>query len=305
MIHVKDLTKTYGTIRAISGIEFDIQAGEVVGLLGPNGAGKTTTMRIICGCIGSTEGSVRINGVDLDAEPRHAKATIGYLPERPPLYKDMTVSDFVRFAASVQGVDNAADATADALRQVGLVGLVGGTPISDRIIGRLSKGYQQRVGLAAALVHKPAVLVLDEPTSGLDPAQRKELRDLLAELARNDNRTVLISSHILTEIETLCDRVIVINNGRVIAEDRIDNLRSAASTVEVRVEQESAELATKLEALDGVQHVDISENGALTVAMNSDCRPAVAHCAAPHGLLEMRRTDGLEEIYLRLTEGSP
>lgn len=304
MIHVKDLTKTYGTIRAISGIEFDIQAGEVVGLLGPNGAGKTTTMRILCGCIGSTEGSIQINGIDLDAYPQKAKATIGYLPERPPLYKEMTVSDFVRFAASVQGVNDVEEATTHALTQVGLTGDVGGTPISHRIIGRLSKGYQQRVGLAAALVHRPAVLVLDEPTSGLDPAQRKELRDLLAELARNDNRTVLISSHILTEIETLCDRVIVINNGRVIAEDRIDNLRTAASTIEVRVEHESAELATKLEALAGVQKVVLMENGALTVSMDSDCRPAVATCAAPHGLLEMHRTDGLEEIYLRLTEGS-
>lgn len=304
MIHVKDLTKTYGTIRAISGIEFDIQAGEVVGLLGPNGAGKTTTMRILCGCIGSTEGSIRINGIDLDAAPQKAKATIGYLPERPPLYKEMTVSNFVRFAASVQGVDNVAEATTDALRQVGLVGDVGGTPISNRIIGRLSKGYQQRVGLAAALVHRPAVLVLDEPTSGLDPAQRKELRDLLAELARNDNRTVLISSHILTEIETLCDRVIVINNGRVIAEDRIDNLRSAASTVEVRVEREPTKLMTKLQALDGVHQVNISDDGALTVSMASDCRTAVANCSNEHGLLEMRRTDGLEEIYLRLTEGS-
>jgi len=303
MIHVNQLSKTYGDVRAIREIGFRVSAGEVVGLLGPNGAGKTTTMRILCGCIGASSGTIEIDGIDLEREPKKAKAKIGYLPERPPLYDEMTVADFIAFAATVQDVDNPSEATDHALVQVGLNTNLGGQPVRDRIIGRLSKGYRQRVGLAAALVHNPEVLVLDEPTSGLDPAQRKELRSLVVSLAREANRTVLISTHILAEIEALCDRVIVINQGSLVAEDTIENLRTAASTVRLDIEGDAQELAQQLNALSDIHSVDVSVNGQLIITMSSDCRSEIARCAASFGLLEMTRTDGLEEIYLRLTQG--
>ena len=302
MIHVQHLSKTYGDVRAIADIGFAVNAGEVVGLLGPNGAGKTTTMRILCGCIGATSGTVTINGVDLHADPTAAKAHIGYLPERPPLYDEMSVGDFVAFSAAIHGVLDADDAVASALKQVGLDGDLGGTPIHNRIIARLSKGYRQRVGLAAALVHNPSILILDEPTSGLDPAQRKELRTLLARLAREGRRTVMLSTHILGEIEAVCDRVIVINNGALVAQDTIENLRPDASIVRLRVAQKTATLGEALEAIDGVAGAHAEPDGWWTVSMSRDCRAEIAACAAGHGLLELSRMDGLEEIYLRLIQ---
>ncbi|MEC9391692.1 MAG: ABC transporter ATP-binding protein [Myxococcota bacterium] len=302
MIHVQHLTKSYGDVRAIGDIGFAVDAGEVVGLLGPNGAGKTTTMRILCGCIGASSGTVTINGIDLNENPTAAKAHIGYLPERPPLYDEMSVGDFVAFSAAIQGVANVEESVANALQQVGLDGELGGTPIRDRIIARLSKGYRQRVGLAAALVHNPSILILDEPTSGLDPAQRKELRTLLASLAREGRRTVMVSTHILGEIEAVCDRVIVINNGALVAQDTIENLRPDASIVRLRVAQEAAALGEELEAIDGVASARAEADGWWTVSMNRDCRTEIAACAASHGLLELRRMDGLEDIYLRLIQ---
>lgn len=302
MISVSNLSKSYGDIRAISHIAFDVNAGEVVGLLGPNGAGKTTTMRILCGCIGPSEGTVTIDGADLTRNPERAKARIGYLPERPPLYDDMTVGGLVNFAAALRGVTDPTDAVARALSRVGLDGNLNGIPIRDRIVGRLSKGYRQRVGLAAALVHDPSILVLDEPTSGLDPAQRKDLRTLLAALARDDQRTVLISTHILGEIEAVCDRVIVINNGTVVAQDTIDNLRHDAARVRLHVRNDLAGLHTQLQALTGVEAVQLDSEHRCTVTMSTDCRPEIARCAAPHDLLEMSHLDSLEDIYLRLTK---
>ena len=301
MISVSNLSKSYGDIRAISHIEFDVNAGEVVGLLGPNGAGKTTTMRILCGCIGPSEGTVSIDGTELNRNPEQAKARIGYLPERPPLYDDMTVGGFVKFAAAIRGVTNPTDAVSRTLNRVGLDGELNGTPIRDRIVGRLSKGYRQRVGLAAALVHDPSILVLDEPTSGLDPAQRKDLRTLLAALARDDQRTVLISTHILGEIEAVCDRVIVINNGTVVAQDTIENLRNEAARVQLHVGKDLPGLHDRLQSLDGVEAVRLDSAHRCTVTMNTDCRADIARCAAPHDLLEMSHLDSLEDIYLRLT----
>ncbi len=304
MIHVRQLSKNYGELRAISGISFDIDAGEVVGLLGPNGAGKTTTMRILCGCIGASSGEIEVAGTNMADDPHGAKARVGYLPEQPPLYDEMTVGNYVRFAARIQGVNHVDSAAERALEQVGLSNEPGSLPIEERIIGHLSKGYRQRVGLAAALVHNPDVLVLDEPTSGLDPAQRRDLRALLARLAREGKRTVLLSSHILAEVEAICDRIIVINRGSVVAKDTIANLQDSASTVRIRIQDDPGNLSELLTEIDGVQSAATDEDGTLVVTMTKDCRTALATCAVPHGLLEMTRTDGLEETYLRLTRES-
>ena len=224
MIHVDQLSKTYGAVQAISGVSFQVEAGAVVGLLGPNGAGKTTTMRILCGCIGATEGSATINGKDVAAARRcqsidrlPARDTAPLRPHgRPRLHS---------LRRTIKGVADPDAATAAVIETVGLDQDIGGMPAADRIIAHLSKGYQQRVGLAQALVHSPSVLVLDEPTSGLDPAQRRDLRDLLQRLARAQNRTVILSTHVLAEVEAICDEVVIISGGRVVAQDRIDALR--------------------------------------------------------------------------------
>ena len=205
MIKVEKLSKRYGATTAVQELSFQVPKGEVVGFLGPNGAGKTTTMRIIAGSLGATEGRVTLDGQDVFENPREVKRRIGYLPEVPPLYTDMKVRDYVRFAARLKGVDDingAAEATID---RVGLA------PVAHRIIDHLSKGFRQRCGVAQALVHNPEVLILDEPYSGLDPAQRVEIRDLLKELAQED-RTVILSTHVLGDIEAMCERVVILNN---------------------------------------------------------------------------------------------
>ena len=217
MIKVEKLSKRYGATTAVQELSFQVPKGEVVGFLGPNGAGKTTTMRIIAGSLGATEGRVTLDGQDVFENPREVKRRIGYLPEVPPLYTDMKVRDYVRFAARLKGVDDingAAEATID---RVGLA------PVAHRIIDHLSKGFRQRCGVAQALVHNPEVLILDEPYSGLDPAQRVEIRDLLKELAQED-RTVILSTHVLGDIEAMCERVVILNNGKMVGQGPISEL---------------------------------------------------------------------------------
>jgi len=303
MIHVDQLSKTYGAVDAISGVSFKVQAGAVVGLLGPNGAGKTTTMRILCGCIGATAGTATINGQDVALAPAAVKSAIGYLPETPPLYGHMVVRDFIRFAATIKGVSDVEGATDAVIQTVGLDHDVGGLPASERIISHLSKGYQQRVGLAQALVHDPAVLVLDEPTSGLDPAQRRDLRDLLKRLARAQNRTVILSTHVLAEVEAICDEVVIISGGRVVAQDSIEALRGTGSMIRLRVGQPSDDLVDTLSALRGVSEVVDEGEGRLQLTVGADVRADVAREAAVFDLLELSQSEGLEDIYLRLTGG--
>lgn len=304
MINVHQLSKSYGDIRAIEGIDFEVSAGEVVGLLGPNGAGKTTTMRILCGCIGASAGEVTIDGQNVSDAPKWVKAQIGYLPEQPPLYETMVVRDYIEFAATIKGVPDPVAAAQKAILQVGLQADVGGRPAADRIIGHLSKGYKQRVGLAQALVHNPRVLVLDEPTSGLDPAQRKEIRDLLVDLAHSGSRTVILSTHVLTEIEAICDRVVIINNGKVVAQDTIDNLRMSGGRVRLQVERDAGQLIEVLSRLETVETTEAQDHGVIIVSTSNDSRALIAEAAAPFGLLSIHQEEGLEEIYLRLT-GSP
>ncbi|MBI1319400.1 MAG: ATP-binding cassette domain-containing protein [Candidatus Hydrogenedens sp.] len=218
MIDVENLTKRYGSITAISGISFTVARGEVVGFLGPNGAGKSTTMRILTGFFPASSGTARIDGHEVHQHPIEVKRRVGYMPERVPLYDEMTVLGFLRFVAQVKGVGGGGrkEAIERAMEHCGL------TDMRRRQIGNLSKGYRQRVGLAQALLGAPPVLILDEPTAGLDPKQIVEIRELISAL--RGEHTVLISTHILPEVAMVCDRAIIIHQGKVVAEDRIDRL---------------------------------------------------------------------------------
>lgn len=295
MIDVQNLTKRYGSFEAIRDVSFTVARGEVVGFLGPNGAGKSTTMRILCGCVGATTGTARIDGQSVLEHPREVKRKIGYLPETPPLYGAMTVEDYLRFAARIKDVADPAGATEAVINRVGL------QEVGHRIIDHLSKGYRQRVGLAQALVHKPDVLVLDEPTSGLDPAQRREIRDLLSELAAGD-RTVILSSHVLGEIESICERVVIINRGQIVAQDRIEALRATSNRVRVRVARPEPALHQALQSIAGVSTVTTPEPDLYEIAAEQDVREQIATAAVSYGLLEMGQAEQLEDVYLRLTQ---
>ncbi len=295
MIEVQGLTKRYGDTVAIDDVSFTVARGEVVGFLGPNGAGKSTTMRIIAGSLGASAGVAKVDGQDVADHPRAVQAMLGYAPEVPPVYTNMTVRDYVAFAATIKGVSDVTGATAKALGRVGLEG------VSHRLIDHLSKGYRQRVGLAQALVHDPKVLVLDEPTSGLDPAQRVEIRNLLAELAQGD-RTVILSTHVLGEIEAICSRVIIVNRGRVVAQDSLARLSAVGRAVRVELARPGPDALAALQAIPGAISVTQDE-GRFLVRAETDLREAVSRAAVPFGLLEMAGREKLEDIYLRLTAG--
>lgn len=226
-IVVKDLLKIYGSQKAVNNISFSIEKGEIVGFLGPNGAGKSTTMKIITGYLAQDGGSVKVCGLDVNTAAVEAKRKTGYLPEANPLYYEMFVKEYLLFVAGVYGIDNRKAAVE---RMIELVGL---TPEKHKKIGQLSKGYKQRVGLAAALIHDPEVLILDEPTSGLDPNQIVEIRNVIKEQGKN--KTVLFSSHILQEVQAICDRVIIINQGELVADDSLQHLLHNKQTNEVKL----------------------------------------------------------------------
>src|SRR5581483_5461205 len=237
MVEVRGLTKYYGDFRAIHDVTFTAEHGEILGLLGPNGAGKTTTMRIVTGFMPATEGTVSVEGFDVVKEAREARRRIGYLPENPPLYHDMTVSSYLKFVGRIKGV--AKSELDDALERV--LDKCFLTDVADRIVSRLSKGYRQRVGLAGALIHNPPVLILDEPTIGLDPKQIIEIRTLIKELA--GDRTVILSTHILPEVSQICSKVVIINEGTVAVEKSLKELAQGASLEEVFLRYISKESA--------------------------------------------------------------
>lgn len=293
MIEVESLTKRYGTHTAVEDVTFSIQKGEVVGFLGPNGAGKSTTMRVIAGSLGASAGRVKVGGHDVAENPRAVQRLLGYSPEVPPIYTNMSVEAYVGYAAQLKEVTDISGAVDKALDRVGL------KSVRHRLIDHLSKGYRQRVGLAQALVHQPQVLVLDEPTSGLDPAQRVEIRELIQELAGGDT-TVVLSTHVLAEIEAICSRVIVISRGKIIAQDEIGKLSGAGRVVRIEVARPADSLRAALAAISGVSAVEV-EGKVLTVRAETDVREAVANAVVPFGLLEMSGRERLEDIYLRLT----
>ena len=218
-ISITNLSKNYGSQKAVNNISFNIQKGEIVGFLGPNGAGKSTTMKMITGYLDADLGNIKVCGIDVSKNNIESKKKIGYLPEANPLYFEMYVREYLLFTAGVHQIKNSKERTEEIIKTVGL------TLEANKKIGQLSKGYKQRVGLAAALIHEPEVLILDEPTSGLDPNQIIEIRNVIKSLAKN--KTVLFSSHILQEVEAICDRVIIINKGNIVADDSLQNLQLA------------------------------------------------------------------------------
>lgn len=296
MIQVEHLHKKYGATAAITDINFEVERGQVVGFLGPNGAGKSTTMRILTGALGATSGRALFDGKDVFEHPREVKRRIGYLPEVPPLYPNMVVRDYVRFAARLKGLSDEAAAADKVIERVGL------QKVSHRIIEHLSKGYRQRVGIAQALVHDPEVLVLDEPNSGLDIAQRIEIRELLVELA-SDQRTIILSTHVLADIEAICRRVLIISEGRLVGQGDIQTLGGDSRSVEVVVARPTAATVAAFGAVPGV--IDAEDVGAnrFRIRCVGDQREAIAAAALPFGLIELVGRQSLEDIYLRLTQG--
>ncbi len=307
MIEVQHLTKRYGPLTAVDDVSFKVEKGEILGFLGPNGAGKTTTMRVLTGYMPATEGRAVVAGFDLFTHPIEAKRRIGYLPETPPLYPDMTVREYLAFVARIKSPGlTAADR---AMRVDHVMKRTRTDDVADRHCGKLSKGYRQRVGLGQALIHDPEVLILDEPTAGLDPKQIIETRDLIRSLA--GDHTIVLSTHILPEVAQTCQRVIIINKGRVVAVDTPDNLThqlEGAATLYVLVEGGEAEEA--LGAVPGVQHVSTVERHGPAVAYeieaapHRDVRRDVARAIVDRGwgLLELRPLRlSLEEIFLQLT----
>ncbi len=293
MIEVSGLTKSYGDTLALSDVSFTVKKGEVVGFLGQNGAGKSTTMRIIAGSLGASAGTAKVDGVDVAENPAKVQRILGYAPETPPLYGNMTVGDYVRFAATIKGVTDIDAATKMALGRVGL------ESVAHRIIDNLSKGYRQRVGLAQALVHDPKVLVLDEPTSGLDPAQRIEIKNLIQSLSEGDDRTVMLSTHVLAEIEAICNRVIIIHKGKIVAQSDLATLSGGADKkvhLELRRPEGAMEAMRRVAGVTSVEHDGVK----LVVTGERDVREAVAAAAIPFGLLSMQG-QSLEDTYIQLT----
>lgn len=231
-IEVKNLVKVYGEQKAVNNISFKVNKGEIVGFLGPNGAGKSTTMKMITGYLQPSDGDALVCDVNVKADPLHTKQKIGYLPESNSLYYEMYVKEYLEFIAEVHKVENKKEKIAQVIQQVGL------TPEAHKKIGQLSKGYKQRVGLAAALIHDPEVLILDEPTSGLDPNQIVEIRNVIKELGKN--KTVLFSSHIMQEVQAICDRVIIINKGTIVADDKLSILQQSSTGSKVHVQFKEA-----------------------------------------------------------------
>lgn len=312
MIQVEHLTKRYGSTLAVNDVSFTIEDGCIYGLLGPNGAGKSTTMNMMTGYLSATSGTVRIHGHEIAEEPQAAKASLGYLPEQPPLYPEMTVAEYLDFVAELKGVRRRAERTGQVQQTMQRTGLV---EMQNRLIRNLSKGYRQRVGIAAALLGNPNVIILDEPTVGLDPAQMIEIRTLIRDLGRT--HTVILSSHILSEVQAICDRVLILSGGQLVAEGTPQQLadRLAARGSISATAQGSREAV--LAAASGVQglsdlYVTAEQGGEVsftaTCTGEEDLRGALSLALAAAGcpVLSLRSEQmSLEEIFLQLTESTP
>ena len=307
MIEIQNVTKRYGKKVAVNQVSFTIKKGEILGFLGRNGAGKTTTMNILTGYISSSEGTVTVDGYDILQNPREVKKKIGYLPEQPPLYMDMTVDEYLDFACSIKGIHKNRKKHVQEISE-----LVKITDVHNRLIKNLSKGYKQRVGLAQALVGTPEILILDEPTVGLDPMQILEIRNLIKELGKE--HTIILSSHILPEVADVCERLVIINKGEIVAQDTLANLTKAVgetSRLSVRVAGAEREILDALKTIEGVRYVETSgsrEEGAYDFVLESDRRcdiripmfHTLSNINAP--ILMLKTMDlTLEDIFLQLT----
>lgn len=316
MIEVRDLSRTYGPHKAIDHLTFTVKKGEVVGFLGPNGAGKTTTMKIIAGYMPPSEGSVSVAGFDVFENPIEVKKRIGYLPETPPVYGEMTVESYLRFVAQLKNVEKSRESelVEKAIQKTDL------GSVRSRLIQNLSKGYRQRVGISQALVSDPEVLILDEPTVGLDPRQVAEVRQLIKEL--KGHHTVILSTHILPEVQAVCERIIIINKGKIVAQDSLESLsdrmrRQGAGRIILRVGSPTDDLRTTLKEIPGVLTLHEKQPGSFEVETDgrSDLSQQLAAkiVTSGAGLIEIREeASNLEDIFLKLTtneesqqEGAP
>lgn len=308
MIEVKHLTKRYGRYLALNDVSFKIRNRKIYGLLGPNGAGKSTTMNIIAGCLAPTDGTVIINGYDMCDQPIEAKRQLGYLPEIPPLFPDMTPAEYLAFVAEAKGVDG--DLAARQIKEV--IELTSLGAVKDRLIRHLSKGYKQRVGIAQAMLGNPDIIILDEPTVGLDPRQIIEIRALVKKLG--ETKTVIISSHILAEISALCDHIIILSEGRLVADDVPEALETRAGEskkILMTVKGDEAGIKETLTGIGGVQSVTVlsAEAGAVrlrvTTEGENDLRDSIFFAMADrrYAVVSMEQKEqSLEDVFLSLTE---
>jgi ABC-2 type transport system ATP-binding protein len=305
MIEVEGLTKDYGSRRAIHNLTFKANPGEILGFLGPNGAGKTTTMRILSGYMPPTMGTAIVAGFDVVDQSLEVRKRVGYLPETVPLYPEMTVFDYLKYMADLRNIKNAEDRVDDVLEVVHMEERANG------YISNLSKGMRQRVGLAQALLHEPEVLILDEPTIGLDPAQIREVRKLIREIG--SHRTVLLSTHILSEAQQICDRVLIINKGEIVVEDTPERLQAGLTGVQrlvVRVQGDSDGLEKTINDIPTIGKISTIHDGTVEIesAPGVDIRPEVARRVVGAGfdLLELKKIElSLEDIFLQLTREEP
>ena len=310
MIEIKNLVKHYGDKHALKGISFTVNDNEVLGFLGPNGAGKSTTMNIITGYLSSTSGKVKINGHDILEEPDIAKKDIGYLPEQPPLYLDMTVNEYLTFICELKGVPKKERKEHIAM----ITSMVGIDAVTGRLIANLSKGYKQRVGIAQALVGDPPILILDEPTVGLDPNQIIGIRKLIKDLSKN--HSIIVSSHILSEIQEIADRVVIINHGKIAAVDTVKDLSQRLTNVTnllMSFKGPAKDVAARLKMIPGISDVTIRNTGSFSEVeivtakqAGDEIRTAIFFMMAKAGwpILEMRSLDPtLEEVFLSITTG--
>ncbi len=295
-IVVENITKTYGTQKVLDNVSFSIDSGQIVGFLGPNGAGKSTMMKIITTYITQTEGVISVNGHDITTEPMMVKNAVGYLPEHNPLYLDMYVKEYIGFNASIHNITK--KRIDEVIEQVGL------TPEVHKKIEQLSKGYRQRVGLAVALLHDPEVLILDEPTTGLDPNQLVEIRNLIKEIGKT--KTVLFSTHIMQEVEAVCDRVIIINKGQIVIDKKLNELKSDKEQIievefDLRVEEQLLQQLPKL-----LKAINLHDNiWQLTFSTSKDMRPAIFDFAHDNGLKLLQsqlKNEDLESLFRSLTK---
>ena len=298
-IEVKNLAKIYGEQKAVNDISFTVNAGEIVGFLGPNGAGKSTTMKIITCFLSSSEGSVSVCGFDVNENPMEVRKNIGYLPEHNPLYLDMYVHEYLQFIGGLHNVANVKDRVKEVIELTGL------TVEQNKQIGQLSKGYRQRVGLAQALIHDPKVLILDEPTTGLDPNQIVEIRKLIKEIAKE--KTIIFSTHIMQEVQALCDRAIIINNGEIVADESVQMLQQVSDDQVVNIVEFEEEVnESLLSSIQGVIEVKKLEGARYEVVSGKiDIRSAIFSVAADNKLplVGLKQQEGsLEHIFQTLTK---
>ena len=309
MIEVQNLTKVYGGKTAVENVSFKIRNGRIYGLLGPNGAGKSTTMNIMTGCLSPTEGTVLINGYDICDQPIEAKRQIGYLPEQPPLFVDMTPAEYLTFVAEAKGVsDELIDRQVKEAMQVTDI-----LSVKDRLIRNLSKGYRQRVGIAGAIVGNPEVIIFDEPTNGLDPKQIIDIRSLIRELGKE--RTIILSTHILSEVKAVCDRILIINEGKIVADEKTENIESAIRgnrRLNIHIDGPTASVLPALKKINGVIYANVAqkyEDGSALYIVESknniDVRKPIFYMLAqnswPIMSLAIKGSD-LEDIFISVVD---